>query len=106
MTNAAWKVTGPGEFQTGMAHGERAEFYERYGQGTRRSRSGSPLTAEHLSEVAERYRKALKQGLPPTQTVADEMHAARSTAARWVAKARERGLLGPARRGRAGEEKS
>jgi hypothetical protein len=105
MTEAMWRVTAPGEMQTGMLQAERAEFYERYAQGARRPRSGSPITADHLCKVAELYRAALERGDPPTQTVADEMYAARSTAARWVAKARERGLLGPSLPGRAGERK-
>ena len=66
-------------------------------------RRGSPLTEDHLRRVAEVYQAAVEQGDPATQTVANEMHAARSTAARWVAKARERGILGPAKRGQAGE---
>jgi hypothetical protein len=65
---------------------------------------GVSLSDEHLREVAERYRAALDRGIrSPTQTVANELNAPRSTVARWVATARERGLLGPAMRGRAGE---
>jgi hypothetical protein len=80
-----------------------AEFYDEYTRDARRPRRGSPLNDEHLRQVTELYRAALERGDPPTQTVADEMHAARSTAARWVAKARERGLLGASVRGKAGE---
>ena len=80
-----------------------AEFYDEYTRDARRPRRGSPLNDDDLGEVAARYRAALKRGDPPTQTVADEMHAARSTAARWVAKARERGLLGASLPGQAGE---
>jgi uncharacterized protein DUF6214 len=82
---------------------ERAKLYEQFSKGSRRPRRGSPLTKENLSRVAELYRAALENGDPPTQTVADAMHATRSTASRWVAKAREHGFLGPAVRGRAGE---
>jgi hypothetical protein len=104
MTAAIWKPSGrPGELQTGIPQPELAEFYRRHGQAGRRPRSGSPLSTDHLKEVADRYRAALDRGEPPTQAVANEMHAARSTAARWVAKARERGLLGPSLPGRAGE---
>jgi hypothetical protein len=81
----------------------RADFYDRHAKGARRPRKGSPLTDENLRQVAELYRAALKRGDAPTQTVADGMNVARSTAARWVAKARESGFLGPAIRGRAGE---
>lgn len=103
MTQAAWKVTGPTTMQTGMSRDERVGFYEQYAKGGRRPRQGSPLTDEHLRRVADLYRAALERGDAPTQTIAHEMHAARSTAARWVAMARERGLLGPAKRGQAGE---
>jgi hypothetical protein len=82
---------------------QAAEFYREYTQDARRPRSGSPVTDEHLRQVAELYRAALKQGDPPTQTIANALHVARSTAARWVAAARGRGLLGAATPGRAGE---
>lgn len=60
------------------------------GQGRRN------LTDEHLSEVASIYRAAL--GDPskrhrPTQAVADEMNTSGSSAAKWVMKARRKGLL-------------
>lgn len=104
MAAAAWKVTGPTTMQTGMPRSERAAFYERYAQGARQGRQGTPVGDDHLRQVAELYRAALDRKDPPTQTIADEMHAARSTAARWVAKARERGILGPALPGQAGEQ--
>ena len=81
----------------------RDAFYERYRRGARRPRRGSPVTDQNLRQVADLYRAAFRRGDPPTQTVADEMHIARSTAARWVAQARERDLLGPAMQGKAGE---
>jgi hypothetical protein len=84
---------------------ERAEFYEQFATGSRRPRQGSPLTDDNLRQVAELYRVAVERGDPPTQTVADAMHVARSTAARWVGAARKRGFLGPAVRGRGGEQK-
>jgi hypothetical protein len=82
---------------------ERAQFYERYARDARRPHRGSPVTDENLRQVAKLYRAAIKRGDPPTETVAETMHIARSTAARWVTRARERKLLGPALRGRAGE---
>lgn len=81
----------------------KASSCDRYAKGGRRPRQGSPVTDHQLGEVAQLYRAAIAQGVPPTQTIADEMHAARSTAARWVGKARERGFLGAALPGRAGE---
>jgi hypothetical protein len=82
---------------------EAVAVYERDVKSPRRPRRGSPITDENLHQVAELYRAALERGDPPTQTVADQMEVPRSTAARWVAEARKRNLLGPALRGRAGE---
>jgi hypothetical protein len=82
---------------------ERLRFYEQYAEGARAPRRGSPITDENLRQVAEVYRAALERGDPPTETVANVLNVARSTAARWVSKARERDFLGPAMRGRAGE---
>jgi hypothetical protein len=83
---------------------EAASFYEGYVKEARRPRQGSPVTDERLQAVADLYRKAIEEGQPPTREIADSMHVGRSTAARWVAKARERGYLGPAIQGRAGEK--
>ena len=83
----------------------RSAFYERLAEGARGPRRGSPITDEHLGSVATIYRAAVEQGDPPTQAVADAMHAARSTAARWVMLARKRNFLGKATKGRAGEQK-
>jgi hypothetical protein len=80
-----------------------ADFYNSYTQDARRPRRGSPLTPQHLAQVAALYRAALQRGDPPTRTIATELHAARSTAARWVALAREQGLLGASLPGQAGE---
>jgi hypothetical protein len=82
---------------------ERQSFREEYASKTRRPRRGSPISQEHLAEVAKRYREAAEKGDHPTQAVAREMNVARSTAARWVGLARRHGLLGPSLPGRAGE---
>lgn len=82
---------------------EREDIYAQYREGARRPRRGSPITDENLRAVAELYRRALSEGDPPTKTVCEEFHVQRATASRWIAKARERGLLGPASPGRAGE---
>ncbi len=82
---------------------DRARFYERFAKDARQPRSGSPLTDEHLGQVAKLYRAAVERGDPPTQTVAETMHVTRPTAGRWVSEARKRKLLGPAKRGRGGE---
>jgi hypothetical protein len=58
---------------------------------------------EHYQDIAALYTKFRKQGLHnPTAGIATEYHVERSTAAGWVRRARERGHLPPARRGRAG----
>ena len=62
------------------------------------------MTDEQLQRVATVYRAAIGRGDPPTQTIAAVMHASRPTAARWVARARDRGMLGESLRGRAGEK--
>jgi hypothetical protein len=59
---------------------------------------------EALGIVSVVYRAALEEAKPPTQTLADYLGMPRSTAARWIARARERGFLGPATPGKAGEQ--
>ncbi len=86
-----------------MAPDERAEFYKRHVKDPRRPRRGSPVSDGDLREVAKLYRTAYERDDPPTRTIADTMHVSRPTAARWVGKARERGFLGKAKRGQAGE---
>jgi hypothetical protein len=71
-----------------------------YGQlrrrGPRRGRDH-----ERLKEVAGIYQAALARRDPPTQTVANVMSVAQSTAAKLVRAARNEGLLPPTTRGRA-----
>lgn len=77
-----------------------ADIYER----AKAPRRGLPLTDDELREVADIYREAVARGdRSPTRAVGEAKHAARSTAARWVGKARKKGFLGPAMPGRAGE---
>jgi hypothetical protein len=72
---------------------------------TTNRRRGERLTHETLEEVARIYRQAQHEHRGPTNAVADEMHVARSTAGKWVARARDAGFLRPApRRGIAGEQ--
>lgn len=85
------------------APADRERAYERFVEGARRPRQGSRVDDETLSQVADLYRAAVAAGDPPTAMIGKTMNASRSTAARWVTKARERGFLGPALRGRAGE---
>lgn len=57
---------------------------------------------EHFAAVAETYAAALVAGERPTKAVATRFVVSKSTAAKWVAKARDLGLLGSTERGRAG----
>jgi hypothetical protein len=95
----------PGAVLVGLlGRGKRErDFYRRYVDDDDRPRRGAAVSDDRLRRVAGVYRAALENGDPPTQTVADVLHASRPTAARWVAAARERGLLGAAVPGKAGE---
>lgn len=52
---------------------------------------------DHLSKVANLYSEAWLAGLHPTKAVAEEFSVSRSAAAKWVARARQAGLLAPTR---------
>lgn len=57
----------------------------------------------HFVKVADTYADAWRRGWRnPTQEVAQKFHVSHSTAAKWVARARTKGLLGPTEKGRAG----
>jgi transposase len=64
----------------------------------RRGRRAHP--PEHYAEVAEVYRTAYRLQQSPTQAVADQFKVEKSTAAKYVARARERGLLPQTSRGK------
>lgn len=64
------------------------------------------LTDETLQQVAETYRTALATRKAPTKAVMKRWFVSRSTASRWVKRAREAGFLGPARPRVAGEEEA
>jgi transposase len=55
---------------------------------------------DHFRLVADAYTRSWKIGRPPTQAVAAQHHVSHSTAAKWVARAREMGFLPPTKRGR------
>lgn len=61
------------------------------------------VSDEMLRQVAEAYRTAVARNEPPTKAVMAQWYASRSTASRWVKRARQEGLLGPAVPRRAGE---
>jgi hypothetical protein len=70
------------------------------GQGARQG-----PTEDALKRVAAVYRMAHLMGLPPTESVAQDLSLPRSTAGRWVSMARQRGFLGPAAPRKAGERR-
>jgi hypothetical protein len=72
---------------------------ERFPLGRRRNR----VTVQLLTEVAQTYREAWEAGEPPTRAVSAHFNTSHSTAARWVARARKDGLLGPPDGSRGGE---
>jgi len=60
-------------------------------------------TDDNLKVVMVAYRLAYASGVPPLKHVEESLGLPRSTAGRWVKLARERGFLGAAEKGRAGE---
>jgi hypothetical protein len=74
-----------------------------YKAAKRAPRERGRVTDETLQEVARVYREALIARRPPTREVEAVMHRSRSTAGRWVMRARQKGFLGSARPRRAGE---
>ena len=66
------------------------------------TRRGRDLGDDHYQEVAQVYSDAVNSGHPPTIAVATHFTIAKSSAAKKVARARERGFLPPTSRGRIG----
>ena len=67
-----------------------------------RAQSGGGPSEEDLRLIATVYQVAYATGGAPTTTVMDRLGLPRSTAGRWIALARKRGLLGPATPRKAG----
>lgn len=67
------------------------------------ARRRNRITPAFLREVADVYREAYREGMPPTVAVKEHFGTTHSTAARWVMKARESGHLGPAQGAKGGE---
>lgn len=59
----------------------------------------------HFVAVAKVYSHAYAEGAAPTKAVAQHFHVTPSAAAKWVARARGLGLLGPTQQRRAGGAK-
>jgi hypothetical protein len=66
------------------------------------TRRGRDLGGDHYLEVAQVYAQAVQEGRSPTKAVADHFHVEKSSAAKKVARARERGFLPKTSRGRVG----
>lgn len=65
-------------------------------------RGGRDLGDDHYREVAQVYKAAVAAGDSPTKAVADHFTVSKSSAAKKVARARERDFLPPTSRGRVG----
>jgi hypothetical protein len=74
-----------------------------YKAAARTPREAGRISDDTLREVADIYRKAHAERAAPTEAVATEMSISRTSAGRWVRRARERGYLGAALPRRAGE---
>ncbi len=69
-----------------------------------RRRVRGAQAAEQLAEVVRLYRKAVEMGDPaPRQTIADRLKYSNEHIGRLLVKARQQGLLGPAKAGKPGE---
>jgi len=69
-----------------------------------RRQHGARVTDDELRKVRDVYRAAHAARKPPTAEVARELNVSRSTAGRYVQRAREKGFLGPTRPCVAGEQ--
>jgi len=82
-----------------------SEYLERIGPPPGPPARRARLGEEHYRDVARVYREAESAGTHPTRRVAEWGGVPRSTAATWVKRARDRGLLGPApKQGKRGED--
>lgn len=66
------------------------------------AKRGRDLGNDHYREVAEVYAMAVQAGKPPTAAVAEHFTVEKSSAAKKVARARQRGFLPPTTKGRVG----
>lgn len=80
-----------------------APAFDEGGESRWRDAFGGRENGGQLERVAAVYRRAVAAGEPPSAAIASEFGITRSTARKWVQRARERGLLGPALGRRVGE---
>lgn len=91
-----WLRLSPGQAQRHEEFAEKVRsFGIKYREVPARRRGGRPrIELDQLAEAAEVYDNALQRGdSAPTRSVAEHFGMARSTAAKWVMRAREEGLL-------------
>ena len=82
---------------------EELELFDRYGVADYKPTRGKPLTDKHLKAVAETYRGAVERGDRPAKHICEVAGVSRPVAANWIRAARDRGFLGDAIPGKAGE---
>jgi hypothetical protein len=80
-----------------------APAFDEQGEGRWEDASRGPASGGELERVAALYRRAVAAGSPPSAAIAGEFGITRTTARKWVQRARARGLLGPALGRRVGE---
>ena len=78
----------------------RAAYNRRPRRNTLKRPPGRKLSEEFFRSVAITYREAIVRGLNPVMTVAEDAGVPHSTAARWIAQARDKKFLPPAQRGK------
>ena len=95
--DVAYRVTETGSGTYKLEPLERKEMpaARQLYEATRRRES---MSDERLQEAARSYREAERRGAAPAEAVRQAMFVSRSTAARLVRAAREKGLLPPLRR--------
>jgi hypothetical protein len=91
-------------------HGLVRVYAPAFSEASGRRAGPSPRPGEKqapdLQRIAELYRRAVAGGMAPSHDIAAEFGVTRTTARKWVQRARERGLLAPALGRRAGEARS
>ena len=75
----------------------------RFRRGAVAPRRRRELTDEFLRDIAERYRGHLDRGMSPALALSREERVSVRTVRNWLKHARDKDLLGPGERGRAGE---
>jgi hypothetical protein len=80
-----------------------APAFDERGESRSKDASRAWENGGELERVAALYRRAVAAGTPPSAAIAGEFGITRTTARKWVQRARARGVLGPAVGQRVGE---